>query len=166
MSLLWRLDVEMRRGAEFPERLERRTSRTSGVLLFGLAIVAIVSRNLPPIFTACLRQQADPARSSASSRCCRRTGGKARLWRSFLRHKALLHPLRLPTSGFLNRTSREDIEMEPIKFTLCPLCTECPGVEITDEGVRIGEDANTVRLSHAEWNELVALIKRGDLHEV
>ena len=47
MSLLWRLDVEMRRGAEFPERLERRTSRTSGVLLFGLAIVAIVSRNLP-----------------------------------------------------------------------------------------------------------------------
>jgi len=69
-------------------------------------------------------------------------------------------------AGFLNRTSREDIEMEPIKFTLCPLCTECPGVEITDEGVRIGEDANTVRLSHAEWNELVALIKRGDLHEV
>jgi len=57
VSLLWRLDVEMRRGAEFPERLERRTSRTSGVLLFGLAIVAIVSRNLPPIFTACLRQQ-------------------------------------------------------------------------------------------------------------
>ena len=56
--------------------------------------------------------------------------------------------------------------MELIKFTLCPLCTECPGVEITDEGVRIGEDANTVRLSHAEWNELVALIKRGDLHEV
>ena len=56
--------------------------------------------------------------------------------------------------------------MEPIKFTLCPLCTECPEVELTDEGVRIGEDANTVRLSHAEWNELVALIKRGDLHEV
>ena len=35
--------------------------------------------------------------------------------------------------------------MELIKFTLCPLCTECPGVEITGEGVRIGEDANTVR---------------------
>ena len=61
---------------------------------------------------------------------------------------------------------KQDIEMEPIKFTLCPLCTECPEVEITDEGVRIGEDANTVRLSHAEWNELVALIKRGDLHVV
>jgi hypothetical protein len=56
--------------------------------------------------------------------------------------------------------------MEPIKFTLCPHCTECPEVEITDQSVRIGEDENTVLLSHAEWNELVALIKRGDLHEV
>ena len=56
--------------------------------------------------------------------------------------------------------------MEEVKFTLCPHCNECPEVEITDEGVRIGEDANTVRLSHAGWNELVALIKRGDLHEV
>ena len=46
--LLWRLNVEMRRGAESPGRVERRTSRTSGVLLFGLAIVAVVSRNLPP----------------------------------------------------------------------------------------------------------------------
>ena len=56
--------------------------------------------------------------------------------------------------------------MEPIRFTLCPHCNECPEVEISDEGVRIGEDENTVRLSHTEWNELVALIKRGDLHEV
>lgn len=56
--------------------------------------------------------------------------------------------------------------MEPIKFTLCPLCTECPEVEITDQGVRIGEDENTVRLSHAEWNELVRLIKGGQLQEV
>jgi len=56
--------------------------------------------------------------------------------------------------------------MEPIKVTLCPLCTECPEVEITDQGVTIGEDAYKVRLSHAEWNELVGLIKRGDLHEV
>jgi hypothetical protein len=56
--------------------------------------------------------------------------------------------------------------MELIKFTLCPLCTECPEVEINDEGLRIGEAAHTVRLSHAEWDELVALIKRGDLHEV
>ena len=56
--------------------------------------------------------------------------------------------------------------MEPIKFTLCPHCTECPEVEITDQGVKIGEDDNTVRLSHAEWNELVQLIKHGHLSEV
>jgi sarcosine oxidase delta subunit len=56
--------------------------------------------------------------------------------------------------------------MEPIKFTLCSHCNECPEVEITDQGVSMGEDANTVRLSHAEWNELVALIKRGAIREV
>ena len=56
--------------------------------------------------------------------------------------------------------------MEPIKFSLCPDCAACPEVEITDEGVTIGERANAVRLSHAEWNELVALIRRGDLREV
>jgi sarcosine oxidase delta subunit len=56
--------------------------------------------------------------------------------------------------------------VEPIKATLCPHCTECPEVEITDQGVIIGEDANTVRLSHAEWNELVRLVKSGELREV
>ena len=56
--------------------------------------------------------------------------------------------------------------MEPIRFTLCPNCTECPEVVITDEAVTIGEDANTVWLCRAEWNELVALIKRGDLAEI
>ena len=56
--------------------------------------------------------------------------------------------------------------MVPIKFSLCPLCTECPEIEITDQGVRIGEDANTLRLSHAEWNELVRLIKAGELGAV
>jgi hypothetical protein len=53
--------------------------------------------------------------------------------------------------------------MAPIKFTLCPNCTECPEVVITAETVTIGEDENSVRLSHAEWNELVRLIKSGDL---
>ena len=57
-------------------------------------------------------------------------------------------------------------EMEPKKFSLCPLCTECPEVVITDDAVTIGEDANTVRLSHAEWNELVSLIKRGEVSEI
>ena len=56
--------------------------------------------------------------------------------------------------------------MEPIKMTLCPHCTLCPEVVITDEGVTIGEDANTVRLTCAEWNELVRLIKQGELHEI
>jgi hypothetical protein len=57
--------------------------------------------------------------------------------------------------------------MEPRKFTLCPHCTECPEVVITDEGViTIGEDENTARLSRDAWNELVRLIKRGELHEI
>jgi hypothetical protein len=50
--------------------------------------------------------------------------------------------------------------------TLCPACTACPEVEITDQGVTIGEGENTVRLSHAEWNQLVRLIKSGELTEV
>ena len=56
--------------------------------------------------------------------------------------------------------------MEPIKISLCPLCTECPEVEITDQGVTIGEDSNMVRLSHAEWNELVRMIKADELQAV
>jgi sarcosine oxidase delta subunit len=56
--------------------------------------------------------------------------------------------------------------VEPIKFTLCPNCTECPEVEITEQGVSIGEDTNIVRLSHAEWNELVRLVRSGELREV
>src|SRR5262249_5780432 len=56
--------------------------------------------------------------------------------------------------------------MEPKKFTLCPACTACPEVEITDQGVTIGERENTVRLSHTEWNQLVRLIKSGELSEV
>lgn len=56
--------------------------------------------------------------------------------------------------------------MEPKKFTLCPACTACPEVEIADQAVIIGEDENAVRLSHAEWNELVRLIKSGTLGEI
>ena len=55
---------------------------------------------------------------------------------------------------------------EPIRMSLCPNYTLCPEVVITDEGVTIGEDANTVRLTCAEWNELVRLIKQGELHEI
>ena len=56
--------------------------------------------------------------------------------------------------------------MEPIKVTLCPVCGACPAVEITDQGVTIGEGENTVRLTYAEWNDLVARIRRGELSEV
>jgi len=56
--------------------------------------------------------------------------------------------------------------MESKKVSLCPACTACPEVEITDQRVTIGEDANTVRLTYAEWNELVRLIRSGDLPEV
>jgi hypothetical protein len=56
--------------------------------------------------------------------------------------------------------------MEPIKFTLCPECEHCPEVEITDQGVSIGEDENTVHLSYAEWNQLVRLVTSGALQEM
>ena len=42
--------------------------------------------------------------------------------------------------------------MERTKFTLCPACTACPEVGITDHDVTIGEDENAVRLTYAEWN--------------
>jgi len=54
--------------------------------------------------------------------------------------------------------------MELIKFTLCPLCTECPEVEITDEG---GQDRRGRKTpSDFLTPNGMALIKRGDLHEV
>jgi hypothetical protein len=39
-------------------------------------------------------------------------------------------------------------------------------VEITDQGVSIGEEENIVKLTHAEWNDLVARVRRGELSEV
>ena len=53
-----------------------------------------------------------------------------------------------------------------MKISLCPLCSECPEVEITDEGVTIGEGTNTVRSTRAEWNELVRLTRAGQLRAV
>src|ERR1043166_6102645 len=41
--LIWRLDVELRRGVEFPEAVERRASRIGGALLFALAIYVVAS---------------------------------------------------------------------------------------------------------------------------
>ncbi len=53
--------------------------------------------------------------------------------------------------------------MEPIIVTLCGDCEHCPSVEITDEGVRIGEDGNLVKLTRAQWNDLVARLRSGEL---
>jgi sarcosine oxidase delta subunit len=53
--------------------------------------------------------------------------------------------------------------MEPIKVTLCPACGACPAVEITDQGVSIGEDENIVKLTREQWNDLVARIRRDEL---
>ena len=55
---------------------------------------------------------------------------------------------------------------EPKKTTVCPACELCPELEITDQGVRIGADKNNVRLSPAEWNKLVRLVRSGTLREV
>lgn len=56
--------------------------------------------------------------------------------------------------------------MEQIKIMLCPECGQCPSVEIDDKAVRIGENDNTVALTHAEWNDLVARIQRGELKAI
>ena len=56
--------------------------------------------------------------------------------------------------------------MEPVTVVLCSQCEHCPEVVINDGGVTIGEDQNVVKLSHAEWNELVTRIRSGELTEV
>jgi hypothetical protein len=56
--------------------------------------------------------------------------------------------------------------MEPVRVVLCSQCDHCPEVVISDEGVTIGEDQNVVKLSHAEWNELVGRVRSGELAEL
>ncbi len=56
--------------------------------------------------------------------------------------------------------------MQKATFSLCPECDACPELVIDAGGVRIGEADNMVRLSHAEWNQLVALIRSGKLPAV
>ena len=52
-------------------------------------------------------------------------------------------------------------------FSLCPACSECPTVEVYEDGtVRIGEAPNIVTLGRAEWNELVRAVKGGRLAEL
>jgi hypothetical protein len=57
--------------------------------------------------------------------------------------------------------------MEAVKVTLCPACGACPSVEITEQGVTIGEEGNNiVKLTHEQWNDLVDRICRGELAAV
>jgi hypothetical protein len=51
-------------------------------------------------------------------------------------------------------------------FLSCGVCDACPAVEISPEAVTIGEDDNTVRLTHAQWNDLVTRIRAGELSNV
>ncbi len=48
----------------------------------------------------------------------------------------------------------------------CAICGACPAVEITPDVVTIGEEGNIVRLSHAQWNDLVARVLNGELSAV
>jgi hypothetical protein len=45
----------------------------------------------------------------------------------------------------------------------CGVCGACPAVEINAEHVIIGEDANVVCLTYAQWNDLVLRIEKGEL---
>lgn len=53
--------------------------------------------------------------------------------------------------------------MQGLKHSLCPSCVACPEVEVTAEGVTIGEPGNQVFLKREEWNVLVDLIATGRL---
>jgi len=50
--------------------------------------------------------------------------------------------------------------------SLCPSCDACPMVEIDEQEARIGEEGNLVKLTRAEWNALVQVIKAGELTEL
>lgn len=56
--------------------------------------------------------------------------------------------------------------METLSVSLCPACDACPQVEISGDGVRIGEADNTVVLKKEEWNVLVELIRSGQLTQL
>jgi hypothetical protein len=48
----------------------------------------------------------------------------------------------------------------------CEICGACPAVEIAADGVSVGEEDNVVRLTHAQWNDLVSRIQKGELTKV
>jgi hypothetical protein len=48
----------------------------------------------------------------------------------------------------------------------CGVCGACPAVEMTADGVTIGEEQNVVQLTLSQWNDLVSRIKSGELTTV
>ena len=50
-----------------------------------------------------------------------------------------------------------------MKMSLCPMCNNCPEVEVIGDEVRIGEAGNIAVLKKDEWNVLVDLIQTGQL---
>jgi hypothetical protein len=52
------------------------------------------------------------------------------------------------------------------RCVLCTECENCPEVELTPAGVKIGEGGNLAMLTHREWNLLVDLIQSGELKKV
>lgn len=53
-----------------------------------------------------------------------------------------------------------------MKVVLCTECENCPEVEPTPSGVKIGEEGNLAVLTHKEWNLLIELIQSGQLKKV
>lgn len=60
----------------------------------------------------------------------------------------------------------QEVAVEFARVVLCSECEACPSVEIDRQGVSIGEEENVVRLTHAQWNDLVARIRSGELKAV
>ena len=53
-----------------------------------------------------------------------------------------------------------------MKMSLCPMCNNCPEVEVVGDEVRIGEAGNLAVLKKDEWNVLVELIQSGQLAKI
>ena len=53
-----------------------------------------------------------------------------------------------------------------MKMSLCPMCINCPEVEVIGDEVRIGETGNLAVLKKDEWNVLVELIQSGQLAKI
>ncbi len=53
-----------------------------------------------------------------------------------------------------------------MKMSLCPMCNNCPEVEVVGDEVRIGEAGNLTVLKKDEWNVLVELIQSGQLAKI